>query len=151
MSKLYGDTIVHSHARTNPIGFSNVDFGEDRNVEYGYYARYFDRLIEEMIELVKAGYEIVWGKTENWCSINGTTYNVPKDVWDIRSNPNYVKEPLQSPRFGKCDGKLYARPITVTEMINSIMDAQPGKYERVQLYKIRRADLVSIYNDAVSL
>ena len=53
--------------------------------DFSYRAR-MDRNLKKMAELVEQGYEIEWGATKNWCTINGRSFNVPKRVWLLRKN-----------------------------------------------------------------
>ena len=57
----------------------NDDSGINRS-----YIRHLNDLIKDMATLVNAGHEIIWAKTENWCTVNGVVFNIPKEVWERR-------------------------------------------------------------------
>lgn len=72
---------------------SNMPINNTKTGTWSSYERYFTNLLEQMQALVNEGHEIVWGKTENWCTVNGITFNIPKDVWMERSVDGVIVDP----------------------------------------------------------
>ena len=40
--------------------------------------------LKKMLQLVNKGHEIKWSANERWCTINGTTFNISKSVYEKR-------------------------------------------------------------------
>ena len=69
------------------FGVSNVTFLSSKGM-CGAYITELNRTLCDMHELVKQGADIVWSKTQNWCTVNGKVFNVPKLVYERRVKSN---------------------------------------------------------------
>ena len=83
---MHVDEVRRPHTVRKTLAGSTKFANSARNprILHQHYVTYFDNLLDKMIELVNQGYEIEWAKTENWCTINGKTFNVPKQCYERR-------------------------------------------------------------------
>lgn len=75
------NTIIRPNA-TNPNALHVAPLDE---LGYVTYASTVTRDILAIKELVAKGHKIVWNMNDRFCTVNGQTFNIHKNVWLLRS------------------------------------------------------------------